>query len=101
MGLKVYKTFDTDNTLLGYSFHCPACGYGHMYHTEKPNECGAKWTFNGNLEKPTFRASMLVNAKNEGREPKCHLFVTDGKIQYLGDCTHKMAGQTIEMEDIK
>jgi hypothetical protein len=39
----------------------------------------------------------------EGDERKtfvCHSFVTDGRIQYLGDCTHAMAGQTVDLPDI-
>lgn len=27
----------------------------------------------------------------------CHSFVTDGCIQYLGDCTHRLAGQTVDL----
>jgi hypothetical protein len=30
----------------------------------------------------------------------CHSFVTDGKIQYLSDCTHAMAGQTVDLLEI-
>lgn len=80
------------------------------------------WEFNGDLEKPTFSPSILVksghympdhkgdcwckfneNQLNKGEKPSefkcvvCHSFVTDGKIQFLSDCTHAMAGQTIEL----
>lgn len=36
------------------------------------------------------------------KQPKhvCHSFVTDGKIQFLSDCTHDLAGQTVDMVDI-
>jgi hypothetical protein len=27
------------------------------------------------------------------------LFVTDGRIQFLGDCTHALAGQTVDLPD--
>jgi len=27
----------------------------------------------------------------------CHSFVTDGQIQFLGDCTHKLAGRTVPL----
>ena len=30
----------------------------------------------------------------------CHSFVTDGKIQFLSDCTHGLAGQTVELSEI-
>lgn len=55
-----------------------------------------RWTFNGDLEKPTFRPSMLLNANLPGRK-RNHFFVTDGKIQYLSDCEHDMKGMTIDM----
>lgn len=29
----------------------------------------------------------------------CHSFVTDGRIQFLGDCTHSLAGQTVDLPD--
>lgn len=35
-------------------------------------------------------------------EPKpkvCHSFVRNGKIEYLNDCTHELAGQTVELLD--
>lgn len=35
------------------------------------------------------------------RHPKwgicCHSFVTDGRIQFLGDCTHDLAGKTVDL----
>ena len=32
---------------------------------------------------------------------RCHSFVTDGRIQFLSDCTHALAGQTVDLPDIK
>jgi hypothetical protein len=62
------------------------------------------WQFNGNMEKPSFTPSLLNtgNYYNEKTgqndiECRCHLFVTDGKIQYCSDCTHELAGQTVEL----
>ncbi|MCE5342558.1 MAG: hypothetical protein LLF96_03085 [Eubacteriales bacterium] len=56
----------------------------------------ARWQFNGNYDKPTFRPSMLLNANMPGHK-RSHFFVTDGKIQYLPDSEHVLAGQTIEI----
>jgi hypothetical protein len=79
-----------------YLFHCKACGYSHgVWVTSKSPYTGAQWSFNGNMEKPTFSPSLNINATY-----KCHSFITDGKIQYLNDCTHSMAGLTLEMDDI-
>lgn len=95
---KLYKALDEKGIHYGYSFYCPGCKHSHVYWTERKASNGAQWTFNNDMEKPTFRASLLQTIPGENY--RCHIFVTDGKIQYLGDCTHELAGQTIEMEDI-
>jgi hypothetical protein len=30
----------------------------------------------------------------------CHSFITDGKIQFLSDCTHSFAGKTVELPEL-
>ena len=77
-----------------YVFHCPGCEYGHPFEVDAPD--GAGWNWNGSLDRPTFTPSLLVN---HGSESQCHSFVTDGKIQFLGDCRHKLAGQTVDLPD--
>lgn len=58
------------------------------------------WEWNGNKELPTFSPSILVRYYNgQDVSEVCHSYVTDGKIKYLDDCTHKMAGQTIGLPD--
>lgn len=69
-------------------FFCLGCGYNHPY--EVP-----RWNWNGSYTRPTFTPSLLCNASYP--EHRCHLFVTDGKIQYCSDCHHKLAGQTVDM----
>ena len=89
-------------------FFCPACECGHCIKTD-PNDKelmgNAYWTFNGDQDKPTIRASILVFEGKDNppfkKQHRCHSFVTDGKIEYLGDCTHKMAGQTVELPDME
>jgi hypothetical protein len=77
----------------GYLIHCPACGYGHFFNVEQPGPNGQQWTFNGDLMKPTFSPSMLVLPP--GR--RCHSFVREGRIEYLSDCEHAMAGKTVDL----
>jgi len=81
----------------GYMFYCPGCEHYHIYYTKNHKLC---WKFNGDLEKPTFTPSLLTwqDAKGDRPASRCHLFVTDGKIVYCGDCTHKYAGKTIDMQ---
>lgn len=60
------------------------------------------WFFDGNLERPTLSPSLLLTMTVGQQRQKfvCHSFVKDGSIQYLGDCTHPLAGQTIELPEI-
>lgn len=53
------------------------------------------WEFNQDYDRPTFTPSLLMHGEVE----ICHSFIADGKIQYLMDCTHAMAGQTVELMD--
>jgi hypothetical protein len=56
------------------------------------------WMCNNNVIEPTFTPSLLVNATDPALF--CHLFLTDGKIQFLGDCFHDLKNQTVDMVDI-
>ena len=59
------------------------------------------WTFNGDFEKPTFRASMLSQNPDYSRTRRiCHSFLTDGVWNFLTDCTHDLAGQSVPMVPI-
>lgn len=86
-----------------YLIFCVGCGHHHGIWVDKPNGNGAQWTFDGNMENPTFSPSLLVSLKNGDPNKKpfiCHSFIRAGKIQYLNDCTHKYAGQTVELPDL-
>jgi len=77
-----------------YWFHCPGCKNDHAF-TIGTGDQG--WTFNGDLEKPTFRPSLLCNKDNPKR--RCHSFVTAGKIEFLKDCHHELRSQTVDLPD--
>lgn len=79
-------------------FICPGCGDGHAIHIEGKGV--PVWGFNNNLEKPTFTPSILVRSGNEDGPTICHSFVTDGKIRFLGDCTHSFNNQTLPLKKI-
>lgn len=91
-------------------FWCPGCQEGHQVYI-------GTWTWNGRLDLPTFTPSVLIRGNQwpedeypeyhkaahasvpTGGETVCHTFVTDGRIQYLGDCTHSLAGQTVDLPE--
>lgn len=79
-------------------FHCPGCNTLHPYRVKGDATRGPIWGYNENVDKPTFTPSLLVSSSRP--ESRCHLFVTDGRIQYLGDCFHELKNTTIDMMDI-
>lgn len=79
--------------------NCPGCGFDHKVIID-----GSRgWTWNGSLDAPTIKPSILVTWDHgPNREPRCcHSFVTDGKIKFLADCTHQLAGQIVELKEYK
>jgi len=86
--------------------HCPGCGEDHQVPvdtTSGPND----WTWNGSLTAPTLTPSILVHshwtlddAERRIETPRCHSYVRDGKWEYLGDCTHEFAGETLALPPI-
>lgn len=91
-----HKHFQTQE-VIGYEFYCPGCEGRHIFYTKAFDKQNLVWGFNGKFELPTFTPSLLNTADYKDGRPRevCHLFVTNGEIQYLGDCTHSLAGQTI------
>lgn len=79
----------------GLAFYCPGCKLHHHVTIEAgEGYSGPVWRWNGDMDKPTFSPSLGVNMGTEGQ---CHLFVRDGKIEYLMDSRHEFSGQTIEL----
>lgn len=74
---------------------CPGCDSRHYINVTEPNHCGAKWSFNGDVDKPTFMPSININ------HGQCHYFITDGKIIYTDDCRHALKGMTVDLPDLK
>ena len=90
-----YDAGDPESRL---AFECPGCGMVHALPTVGPRA----WSFNGDLERPTFSPSILARWTSgpEHTAGVCHSFVRDGKIEFLGDCTHGHAGQTVPLAPI-
>ncbi len=77
-------------------FWCPGCDGAHMIRVQIGP--GPGWSWNGDVDRPTFQPSILVNPGRSNPEAHlCHSFVADGRIQFLGDCTHELAGQTVDL----
>jgi hypothetical protein len=67
-----------------YHFWCEGCDTAHAINSG--------WTFDGDLIEPTITPSVLSTG-----QLRCHSFVTKGRIIYLSDCNHALAGKTVRM----
>ena len=88
----------------GLAHWCPACQEMHVFALDGKNASGAQWTWDDNIEAPTFSPSMniRVNAPGPRHQPDaasstCHYFLRAGVIEFLGDCTHDMRGQKVAL----
>jgi hypothetical protein len=98
------------------SWWCPGCEEDHEVGIKPGSPHG--WEFNGNPARPALQPSVLALSRrtfidetlegdaltareNVRQTPMCHSFIRDGFIQYLGDSTHELAGQTVPMRPIE
>lgn len=92
-GVKVVEAVDSSGGHYSWLWHCPGCNAIH--------QCDSRWTFNGDVLKPTFRASCLVDEchRRDGTRTRCHSYVTDGRVEFLNDSTNGAAGKTMDLPD--
>jgi hypothetical protein len=90
MKIKPIGTVDTVPQL--FQFFCPGCQSGHTFNST--------WTYNGDGDNPTVSPSILVTG---GAAPayRCHSFIRNGKIEFLADCSHPLAGRTVDLPELE
>lgn len=76
-------------------FYCPGCGYGHQFIVT--SDSNPAWTWNGDLTFGTFSPSLLYCPNDPNC--RCHSYVREGRIEYLGDCWHELKNQTVDVPD--
>lgn len=107
------------------TYFCQGCDMPHQVRVRQ-EEPGPVWGWDGNVDAPTFTPSVLVTYDHmseagrergqafraqHGRDPTreelpydehhvCHTFIRAGMVQFLSDCTHGLAGQTLPLPDL-
>lgn len=103
---KVAKVVDGNDEHYAWSFECPGCGSGHLLpfkHT-KAYHTGPLWTFNGDVDNPTFSPSIRSRYNFRGQtDPQthdvCHFHIKNGQFEFCSDSTHELSGKTAPMAD--
>jgi hypothetical protein len=100
VNIKLIPITDDNGNTTAYMFYCPGCEHHHAYYVSGK----LVWQFNQNLDSPTFTPSLLNRVPCDGLEPHipekiCHIYLTDGIIHFLNDCTHKLAGQKVPLQE--
>ena len=88
---------DTGGGQLAYM--CPGCGHVHVIDTRASAGPGHVWSWDGDAARPTFRPSVHWQAGNP-KVTMCHHWVTAGRIAYLADSRHALAGKTVDMVEL-
>lgn len=97
----------------GWAHYCPACKQIHVFNVEQPTrpfpewgiKGGVRWTFNGNLERPTFGPSMHIQSHPGPKSGKpvvtrCHYHLIDGVLRYCADSPHAFRGKNVPLPDL-
>ena len=91
-----------DNSQDGFvGWFCPGCKRRHYVPVGPKHQ--NSWGWNKDLVEPTLTPSVLGDwhewddATQASTRHVCHAFITNGKIQFLADCTHEHAGKTVPM----
>lgn len=115
---------DAQGLFFGIRHACPGCVYSdgspmlvvlavtwreHAGEPESPHQAGRPhWSFNGDMEKPVFGPSINSFWGGAYGVPKhiCHSFIgcngaAPGQIVFLGDCTHALVNQTVDLPDLQ
>ena len=97
-----------------YAHWCPGCLEMHRL----PDS----WSFNGNVNSPTFTPSFrhsgvkrvivdgkwagdwagdwIYDAQGEPIPHICHYILTDGVLNFCGDCTHELSGKSVPLPEL-
>jgi hypothetical protein len=82
--VKIKPCKNNAGQIVGWSFFCPGCRRLHVYYVTT-----------GNL--------TLLNTCEDHPDPaqrRCHLNLTNGKLHFHNDCSHSLAGATVDLPEL-
>lgn len=104
---QIIKVKDGEDRYHALMIWCPGCEYtdsdGHKFgglHMLPVSGDASKrptWDWNKDLVVVTLNPSILTKTTRDQNEFVCHSLLQEGRWQFLSDCTHELANQTVEM----
>jgi hypothetical protein len=84
---------------------CPGCALVHaggdgLHMLPIRGGKSPSWDWNGDLDAPTLNPSILTRSSNADGPSVCHSYLRAGVFDFLTDCTHALAGQSVPMPDL-
>lgn len=77
---------------LGVLAHwCPACDRAHLL--EMGHRDSRKIDWDHDTKRPTFTPDI----RHQVGDVTCHYRITDGRVEFLPDSTHILAGRTVDL----
>ncbi|EKD89579.1 MAG: hypothetical protein ACD_33C00041G0006 [uncultured bacterium] len=73
---------------------CPGCDSLHMINTKDKNKNGVVWSWNNDVNNPTFNPSIIII------DGHCHYFIQNGQIIFCSDSKHDLAGKTVSLPNL-
>lgn len=67
--------------------------------TQGTREGTGNWTWNGSVDAPTLRPSVLTQYDGGDGAWRCHSWINDGVVQFLSDSSHELAGTSVPLLD--
>lgn len=80
--------------VVGWLFWCQGCEETHGFYVKQAGPHEAVWSYNHDPDNPSVSPSIVTTG---GKVKHCHLFLRNGRIEYLGDCKHALAGTTVDL----
>lgn len=96
MGIKIRTSYykNEQKIRIRHHYFCVGCNEVHGIDPEVHK-------YNSDPIQPTFTPSLLLEYNTEGKQYKCHSYITAGVIEFLNDCTHAHAGEKFELQDVE
>jgi hypothetical protein len=99
---QVRRVDDHGRAYEALAFVCPGCvlfgGTGlHMLPVRGDTADQPSWDWDGDEDAPTLSPSVLTRYNDD----VCHSFIRGGMVEFLSDCTHELAGQTVPLPPLE